>query len=993
MIIQDADQPRRRRTILGIALALSLLTLAGLGLALQPEPSPYSSLPEEALYCGAEGVRGGKFTSNGHRFNGGSARSDPCARHGRYSSRLPGSGETEYGIGYQQEQPRPGRAWRASVWRKKNGRTDSYLAARVDGEQPMYWQENISVLTDSLGWEKLELRFFVPFGSRNDRWAVYVYSNGHAPVCFDDLLIEQLPDTAGFQPERIELQISERSMRQLEAKREEALAKGILETDGSDWVPARFSSDSLEEVAAEVRLKGDWLDHLSGRKWSFRVKMAQGSWRRMRVFSLHTPKARHFLHEWLLHQLWESEDVLTTRYDFVELFLNGESLGLYAFEEHFEKQLVESRARREGPILKFSEDGYWKTIERQLNEQGYIRPGAAYRTTEPRNAPIEAFDEPDPELRPQLVAALQQARQLMQQYREGERPVAEVFDLPRLARFYALCDVLNAYHGIVWHNQRFYYNPITDKLEPVGFDGFGGPPERQYALLGTGALHPDRQLTDQLYRQLFQDEQFTNTYLKELYRLSSRDWLGPKMDSLSAGFLGRLQWIQREFPGYEARPDDFLRDAAYVHSLLLPLGRYSLVAYTEQARGPAKQLLVGNRHQLPLRILGYGRSKNRMSAGLQAPRILPAQPEREYLMRLRRDSRDLECGFPEHQAMRKQLPPSFYEIEVGAAATHLFYKVPGIDSLFATPILPYAAPGQRTDFQQLRRQASPSNNQSYRLLDKQVVFPAGTHTLTEDLVVPEGYELRLQPGADIRLANGASILSFGPLFALGTQDEPVKISGQNGQGGGIAIIQAGAPSRMNYVLLQGLSNPKSGGWQLTGALTFYESEIEMQNCAIINNRSEDGLNTIRTRFRLSDCFFSRAASDAFDSDFCKGTIRDCRFENSGNDGLDVSGSTVTAERCTFLNNGDKAVSVGEESDLTLLESSITGAVIATASKDYSVLRVRGLRLKDCQQGFVAFQKKPEFGPATIIVESYTAEGVSRLHQSAEDSRILLPSVQ
>ncbi len=53
--------------------------------------------------------------------------------------------------------------------------------------------------------------------------------------------------------------------------------------------------------------------------------------------------------EWYIHQICAEEDLLTTRYDFVNVEINGEIKGAYALEEHFDKQLLEARNRREGP--------------------------------------------------------------------------------------------------------------------------------------------------------------------------------------------------------------------------------------------------------------------------------------------------------------------------------------------------------------------------------------------------------------------------------------------------------------------------------------------------------------------------------------------------------------------------------------------------------------------------------------------------------------------
>jgi hypothetical protein len=990
MIIKDQEKQHRKnagRLLFGVLGGALLLILS---VSLWPQPSPYDDLPADQVYCGAEKVRGATFVHQGITFKGGATQSDQYARHGKYSCHLPQASEPQYGLEFQLDSPQPGSAYRASVWRRQTGQQQSFLAISVEGPEKRYHQENIAVEADTLGWEKLELHFSVPFSAPSEHFKVYVYSTGQDPVWFDDLLIEPLRTDSAFVPEVVQLEIKPRYLQQLQAKRQEALRSGILETSGADWVPAKFNSTAHSDpIPIEIRLKGDWLDHLTGDKWSFRVKIKGAyAWRHMRVFSLHTPRARHFLHEWLLHQFWEREDVLTTRYDFIELQLNGESLGVYAYEEHFEKQLVESRRRREGPIMKFSEDGYWKTIKRQLQSHGYVKPNARYGAAELESAPIEAFDDQPTEENPAMAAQIKAARQLMQQYRDGLQPAARVFDLERMASYLALCDVFNGYHGIVWHNQRFYYNPITGKLEPIGFDGFGGPPANQYEVLGSGALNPYAESYHPLLGSLFMEEDFVRLYHKALYRYSSRAYLLPALDSLAPAWYARLEYLQREFPNYQPKLDDFVRNAQYVHSLLLPFDQYSLTAYTTQKRGPEQQLELVNRHHLPLRIRGYGRNRKKMQGGLETPVMLPARIPRVYGMRLRRDSALQNPGFLEQRAMAVQAPPGSSTCTVSTAAEYLFYEVLGIDSLFVTPVLAQSPPGHLTARQLLAEQAVLENNSTYQVSADAVVFPPGVHEIRKTLIVPAGRSLILEAGADIRLYDGASLLSYSALQALGTEEAPVRISAPNRDGGGIAVFDAPLPSSVAFLVAEGLDAPQYQGWSLTGAVNFYESEVRMHNSAILQNRSEDALNIIRSDFKLERCYIGETFSDGFDADFCKGEVINCRIENTGNDGLDFSGSIITVRGCRLRGNGDKGISVGEESDVTVFNTSIKDAPIGLASKDLSVLRVRDITLIDCRQGFVAFQKKPEFGPATIIVESYQAEGVDRLTNIAEGNTLL-----
>ena len=122
--------------------------------------------------------------------------------------------------------------------------------------------------------------------------------------------------------------------RQMLEKRDEALRVGILQTTDADYVPATVTLNNGQKMDAEIRLKGDWTDHLEGEKWSFRIHLKEDDAQVLgfRQFSIQTPETRNFLYEWAMHQNLAEEDVLTTRYDFVNVMLNGELLGIYAIE-------------------------------------------------------------------------------------------------------------------------------------------------------------------------------------------------------------------------------------------------------------------------------------------------------------------------------------------------------------------------------------------------------------------------------------------------------------------------------------------------------------------------------------------------------------------------------------------------------------------------------------------------------------------------------------
>ena len=109
-------------------------------------------------------------------------------------------------------------------------------------------------------------------------------------------------------------------------------------------------------------------------------------------------------------------------------------------------------------------------------------------------------------------------------------------------------------------------------------------------------------------------------------------------------------------------------------------------------------------------------------------------------------------------------------------------------------------------------------------------------------------------------------------------------------------------------------------------------------------------------------------SDAFDSDFSNGNVFNCEFKRIGNDGVDGSGSNINIRSCTFNDVKDKAISAGEKSNFSVFNSMVSNSEIGFVSKDQSILTVSNCQQKNNQLEYAIFQKKPEYGPAKLIVD-------------------------
>lgn len=314
--------------------------------------------------------------------------------------------------------------------------------------------------------------------------------------------------------EGLQLTFNEKAFKKIANKRLKALSKGILETSTEDYVPATVTFKG-KNFKAEVRLKGDWTDHLKGDKWSFRVKLkGDETILGMRKFSIHHPQTRGFFYtaEWLYLKAIKREGVMGLRYHYVEGSIhtknnNGtnninKNVGIYALEETFDKRTIESNRGKESVILKFAEDNFWNEVGKSIE----VGASLGYKWNEFMNYGLVAktkyqilpFSEENIVTDSTMYSYFKLSRTLLNEVYQNKRPIHTAFDVKKLATQNAILNLFGAVHGTYIINLRFYYNPITSKLEPIAFDGNSGAKLKKYEHF------------------LFLDKEKDTVYLKEL---------------------------------------------------------------------------------------------------------------------------------------------------------------------------------------------------------------------------------------------------------------------------------------------------------------------------------------------------------------------------------------------------------------------------------------------------------------------------------------------
>ena len=776
-------------------------------------------------------------------------------------------------------------------------------------------------------------------------------------------------------PKRLVLDVKFKHLEKLRAQRERALAEGLMFASSDDFVPATLTQGD-DSARVRIRLKGDAIDHLINDKWSFRVS-ARGddTILGLKSFSLHHPKTRNYIFEWLYHRALRREGVIALRYDFVMVTLNGKDLGVYALEEHFDKRLVENSQRREGPIVRFDEDAMWREIAAQVRPSPGAKRGQSGSYLSSR---IDAFQSSQLVASPESAEAYARIVERFEGFRRGTHATHEVFDVELLAKYFAITDLMGAEHGSRWHNIRFYCNPVTKLLEPVGFDGNGGLPITRLA----GADWQDLRQRDPAHRndsfrgRLFADPLMRQCYAKHLERVSKGEYLTELLATESGDMDAALAVIYREWPDAPFGDFEVLRaNQRYIRSMLEP--PQVLNVGLRSAQNGVVTLEVGNLQNLSVVVVGM------VLPGV-SERLTPRGPTVIEGKRLGR--------IVDYQLVGFRLPPSVEWSHAMALQAKLIYRIDGTESERLVELTPFAVSGS-SDRAPIALQRSPNIHRfDFVEVDRaalRITIKAGRWPIRQHVIAPAGYTFVIEPGTTIDMTSGAMLLSYSPLDWRGTAEHPITIISSDGAGQGVAVIGAEEVSQLAHVRFENLSYPHEHGWVLPGSVTFYESPVDAERCSFVANRSEDGLNLFRSKFTLRHSLFERSASDALDADFCRGTIEDVRFLNIGNDGIDVSGSDIDIRRVTVDGSGDKAISSGEASVVRAEALDIRNARIGLASKDLSELHVDGATLRDCIYAVAAFEKKSEFGPAKLRATDLEVLEIKQPHLVQTGSDVVL----
>ncbi len=767
--------------------------------------------------------------------------------------------------------------------------------------------------------------------------------------------------------DKIVVDIKHTELQKIAYQRELGIKNRINDPSNSKYVKAKISSGT-EFAKVKMRLKGIFKDHWQEKeRWSFRIKTRNGKTLfGMKHFSLVLPRTREYIYEWLFQKVLKEEGLIAKRFKFVSLNLNGKDHGLYALEEHYSKQLIENNQRKEGPIVGFSKD----LLIKEWTRNGRYSRVDLEGSSSFHSANIDGNQISNISRDSEQFKLFKKASTILEGFRAGKININDAFDTDKLAKFFAIKALFGS-EELDYNDTKFYYNPISSKLEPIGAEIHFS---RQ---IGNWWLNqdPDNSRKKPFVSLFFNDAQFLDKYFKELNAVSEKGYLKNLIKGVKPDLEKNVNLLYSHFPHFTFKEKYLAENQKHIKRLLNPIkGAH---AYFKGSSNGQLKLDIANIQAIPIEIL------NLSYAGSEA--LLPASGKSKTI---KGKNKNQIVNYEELSFISTR---NIDWNDEALKKLKINYRVFGSDEIRSDEVFRWSFlkdEYMNSDF--LKQEPNIQDFKNLLTIDKvnkRINFKTGEWTLRDNLIIPKAYTVYAKPGTTLNLQNEAKILSFSALIFEGTEAKPIIIQAPDGSGQGLIVMNTKETSKLNYLIFNGLSNPKHNDWALTGAVTFYEAPVEIKNSKFLSNRSEDALNIVRTNFSIDSSLFNYTFSDALDADFSNGKITNTSFLNSGNDAIDVSGADIELSNLIIDGAQDKGLSAGENSAMRADNIVIKNVEIAVVSKDLSSLKVKNLDIQDSKVGFAVFQKKPEFGPASISVNTLNTSNITVPHLVENNSSL------
>jgi hypothetical protein len=728
----------------------------------------------------------------------------------------------------------------------------------------------------------------------------------------------------------VSLVINQENLYNLEMQRQKKLGKlknYEINLDNMSKAKMIFNDEIFR---IKLRVKGDRMIHWYNKnETSFKIDIiGNNRFKGLEEFSIQKPITRNYIYEYIFHKLLENQNLISLKYLFVNLRINDDEKSIYAVEEGFSKELIERNKRRNGPIFGIDEDigvtypnilydlyskNYWINNHPELTERAFIK---------------------------------------LNNLKNNNIEISEIFDLKEWAKYFAIIELTNGWHGAISKSVKLYYNPASGKFEPIGFDAHIIPNNQNNFILLDLIDENNKNCIGVCYdREWFLsflktndgslNNDFINLYIQELNKVIS--------DSYINKFFKKYK-KEIDYYNSQLNTENFKKDIGgmykgignYVYNEKFILERISYLKERLDIINKINNLQIYKKDNLinfDNQGLFFFKKINEVCNQRTKVHYVSKNISIKYSDNCKYYIGDIKVKFNNSINISSNLENMYIDYNNFHKLKELELK----DEVFYL-------------------------NQNL-IIDKNYVFP-------------KNKTLIINKGVKIDFIDDFIFKSYGSIKFQGTKNEPILINNKGKKG---SFILSNNDYLLKNVIINNLSYPKDKNRILHGGVNIINSNAKVLSVEIKNSKSEDAINFVSSDIYIEDLKIENILSDGIDVDFGNLKFDSIFCINIKNDCLDLSNSNFEGENLIARNVDDKGLSVGENSNGNIKNLLFEKNRLGIAVKDGSKLSVNQVKFLDNQYDIAVFKKKEEYESASLKIDNISEYNNSKIYLGKENS--------
>tara|TARA_B100001173_G_scaffold153826_1_gene133413 strand:- start:1068 stop:3716 length:2649 start_codon:yes stop_codon:yes gene_type:complete len=772
----------------------------------------------------------------------------------------------------------------------------------------------------------------------------------------------------GCEYEEIKIHINFNNFSKIKKDRLRALQANVL------IAPKKVSATIIhknKKFRAKVRLKGDLSNHWGlNKQWSLRIELRNGkSINGMKEFSITKLKERSFPENLIVGNQFSRMGLISPNFKIYKTNVNGSNWGLMIAEEQFSNVFLENRKLKESLIFKLTNDVDFKMSKFKnikisekenffLKQQGKIEVDV-YNKKKINNEYYLRNHE-------SLIKSINLI--LNSEYDEKEKLIflKEYFNLEKFGKLLANVVFYNSFHSLYLNNLRFYLNPYNLKIEPIPTDNSPGEPFNfidDYTNTLKNLNH--------VLKVFFYDKNFINAYKNSLTQIQF-DLDNMKID---------LNNLCKKFEEYCEKMINFNKLESHIFNLI-KVGDQIFPEFTigDIVKNPKTSLSLNPYEFEVLKIFntyvyarlfdGHVKIYNLTSNDINLQNLnLYYSKEGKTDCKIFKKKNCYKEVYKLNYNLSKRTENFFNEkikLDLDSNRNLVWGMIEGnIESENFNYLIKYENKEFNVDY--FVNKKKDYNDFLSDPINKTYII-SGKYFIDKPIKVPKNYNLNIKSGSELIFKKDAYIYLNNGNLILDGKDKEIVLKTNDEFWGGIYVNNAPGLSIINNTKIVSVKNFEHEGIYLTGGINFYKSDVEIIDTKIIDNKCEDAINIIESKFKISNSEIKNALSDGVDSDFSNGSIINSLFKDIGGDAIDTSGSNISIINTKIQNVKDKGLSAGENSKINIERLKIESATFGLVSKDLSTIEGKKIEIYNSVKfDVIAFEKKNHFGPGYINI--------------------------